>query len=265
MKSRILLQVAAVYLLSFVQAAMAEIKTEEISYTVQGVSMKGYLAYDDKTKDKRPGVLVVHEWWGHNDYARMRARKLAKLGYTAFAVDMYGNGKQAGHPEDASKFSREIASNMPLATARFNAALDLLKAHGSTDAGKMAAIGYCFGGGVVLQMARSGIDLDGVASFHGSLATQTPAKKGKVKASVFVANGADDPFVKPEQIQAFKSEMVDAGVDFVFVSYPDAKHAFTNPDADKYGEKFKLPLKYNKQADKKSWRQMKAFLKRIFK
>ncbi|MDH5180906.1 MAG: dienelactone hydrolase family protein [Gammaproteobacteria bacterium] len=242
----------------------AKVVGKEVTYKADGVELKGYLAYDNSSKAKRPGVLVVHEWWGHNDYARKRARMLAKLGYIAFALDMYGEGKQAAHPQDAGKFAGEVRKNLPMATARFKAAMDQLQNHPLFDKGKMAAIGYCFGGAVVLEMARSGMELQGVASFHGSLGTAQPAETGKVKAKVLVMNGGADPFVKEEEIAAFKTEMSQAGVDFNFISYPGAKHSFTNPGANKFGKKFKLPLEYNKQADKKSWRELQAFLKKIF-
>lgn len=244
--------------------AQAEVVTKEISYHDNGTVMKGLLAYDNSTDVKRPAVLVVHEWWGHNEYARKRAKMLAKLGYTAFAVDMYGDGKTAEHPQDASKFSNAVGGDLELAKARFEAAIDTLKHQDSVDDNKIAAIGYCFGGGIALQMARMGVDLDGVVSYHGSLGTETPAKKGDIKASIRVFNGADDPFVKPEQIEAFKKEMKNAGVDFKFENYPGAKHSFTNPGATAVGKKFNLPLEYNAAADRDSWQQTQAFFKAIF-
>ncbi|MBE9502986.1 MAG: dienelactone hydrolase family protein [Proteobacteria bacterium] len=243
----------------------AAIQAEEVMYDAEGVTLKGYLAYDDSLKKKRPGVLVVHEWWGHNDYARKRARMLAELGYTALAVDMYGDGKQAAHPEEAGKFSSEVMKNMASAKARFMAALESLKRHKTTDSSKVAAIGYCFGGGVVLHMARLGIDLDGVVSFHGSYATNIPAKKGKVKAAILVCHGAEDKFVTPEQITAFKKEMKEAEVNFRFLSYKNALHSFTNPEADSFARRFKLPLAYNAEADQQSWTDMQSFFKVIFK
>jgi len=243
--------------------AFATLKHEEVSYTANGVTMKGYLAYDDAVKGKRPGVLVVHEWWGYNDYARHRADLLAGLGYTALAVDMYGEGKQASHPQDAGKFSGEVMQNMPVAKARFEAAMNLLKKQSTVDASRLAAIGYCFGGGIVLQMARLGEELKGVVSFHGTYATQTPAEKGKVKAAVLVCHGAADPFSTPEQIADLKKEMESAGVDFKFVAYEGAKHSFTNPAADENGKKFELPLAYNAAADKQSWQDMQTFFKRV--
>ncbi|KPK51777.1 MAG: dienelactone hydrolase [Thiotrichales bacterium SG8_50] len=243
----------------------AAVVGEEVQYKVGDATFKGYLAYDNSSSARRPGVLVVHEWWGHNDYARERARMLAKLGYTALALDMYGGGKQASHPKEAGAFSGAVKSNMPAARERFEAARKVLSDHKFTDPARIAAIGYCFGGGIVLEMARMGVDLKGVVSFHGSLGTASPAKKGEVKARVLVLNGEADPFVKPEQITAFKKEMAGAGVDYRFVNYPNAKHAFTNPAATEAGKKFGIPLEYNKKADKKSWKEMKKFLKSALK
>jgi dienelactone hydrolase len=244
--------------------AATEIKTEEVTYAAEGVTMNGFLAYDSARQGKRPGVLVVHEWWGHNEYARKRARQLAELGYTALAVDMYGAGTQVDHPEDAGKFAGEVMNNLDTARARFEAAMKVLQQHPTVDPQKVAAIGYCFGGGVVLHMARMGVDLDGVVSFHGSLATKTPARKGAVKAAVLVCNGAADPFVTAEQIEAFKEEMKAAGVDLTFVSYEGVKHSFTNPDADSFAKRFNLPLAYDADADRKSWQQMQDLFDRIF-
>jgi dienelactone hydrolase len=210
-------------------------------------------------------VLVVHEWWGHDAYARKRARMLAELGYTALAVDMYGDGKTADHPDDAGKFAGEVRKNMPVAEARFKAAMELLQSQPGVEGDAIAAIGYCFGGGVVLEMARRGVDLKGVASFHGSLGTAEPAQPGKVKAKMLVFNGNDDPFTKPEQVAAFKQEMDAAGVDYQFIGYPGAKHSFTNPGADSFGQKFNLPLEYNAEADKQSWNELQNFFNRIFR
>ena len=244
--------------------ASAEIVSKEITYKQGDTTMKGLITYDDSIPGKRPGVLVVHEWWGHNDYARKRARMLAELGYLALAVDMYGEGKTADHPDDAGKFSSAVGGNLPLAKARFDAALETLKGQPNVEAEKIAAIGYCFGGGILLNMARMGTEIDGVVSFHGSLATASPAKKGDIKTRVRVFNGADDPFVKKEQIEAFKREMEVAGVDYEFVNYPGAVHSFTNPDADAFGKKFKLPLAYNAEADRDSWQQTQVFFREIF-
>ena len=238
---------------------------KEVTYTADSVTMKGYLAYDDSLTGKRPGVIVVHEWWGHNDYARKRAVMLAELGYIALAVDMYGDGKQAGHPDDAGKFAGEVMKNMPVMKARFLAAMDLLKKNERLDGTRIAAIGYCFGGGVLLAMAREGADLKAVVSFHGTLATEHPAEKGKVKAKILVCNGADDKFISADDIKNFKAEMKSAGTDFQFINYPGTIHSFTNPGATEIGKKFNLPIAYNENADKKSWAEMQKLFKRVFK
>ena len=251
-------------ILPMTTVAHAEIITKEVDYKQADTIMKGMLAYDDAIKGKRPGVLIVHEWWGHNKHARDKARMLAKEGYVAFAVDMYGDRKNADHPDDAGKFSSAVAGNMPLAKARFEAAIDTLKAQANVESDKLAAMGYCFGGGVVLNMARMGVELKGVSSFHGSIATKKPAEKGDIKTRIRVFNGAADPFVKAEQIAALKSEMNNAGVDFEFVNYPGVKHSFTNPDADATGKKFNLPLEYNAEADKDSWQKNLEFFKDVF-
>lgn len=245
--------------------ATAALQTQSIYYSDGETVLKGFLAFDDSITAKRPGILVVHEWWGHNAYARKRAEMLAELGFTALAIDMYGKGKQAMHPEEAGQFSGEIKKNLPLARKRFEAALDILKTESTVDTEKIAAIGYCFGGGVVLEMAREGLDLDGVVSFHGSLTTDNPAQAGKIKARILVLNGQDDPFVKTEEIAAFKEEMEKAGVNYHVENYPGAVHSFTNPDADKFGKEFGLPLAYNKKADEQSWQTMQDFFKEIFK
>lgn len=246
-------------------AAQAAIKEAPVEYQAGDTVLKGYLVYGDATKQRRPGVLVVHEWWGHDQHARNSARKLAAAGYVALALDMYGGGKQADHPDSAGKFSGEVRQNLPLMKSRFEAGMQLLRKQPQVDGKRLAAIGYCFGGSVVLEMARAGEDLRGVASFHGGLATEHPAQPGGTKARVLVMNGAEDPFVPPEQIAAFKKEMEGAKVNYKFVNYPGAKHSFTNPDADANGAKFNLPLNYNASADKESWLELQSFLKQIFK
>ncbi len=248
-----------------VALATPKIMGKEVSYSSQGVVMKGYLAYDENIKGKRPGVLVVHEWWGLNDYARMRARMLAGLGYTALAVDMYGEGKVATHPDEAGKFSSELMKHFDTGKARFMAAMDLLKGEPTVDPTRIAAIGYCFGGGIVLNMARQGADLRGVASFHGELTAVKPAQPGSIKTKILVLHGADDKFVTKEKVEAFKNEMKAAGADFKFISYPGALHSFTNPDADELGKKYNIPIAYNRKADKESWEELKKFLRGIFK
>jgi dienelactone hydrolase len=248
-----------------IATAESKIVGKTVEYSAQGVMMKGYLTYDENIKGKRPGVLVIHEWWGLNDYARKRARMLAELGYTGLAVDMYGGGKTAMHPDDAGKFSSELMKNFDGAKARFMAAMDILKQQPNVDPIRIAAIGYCFGGGIVLNMARQGIDLKGIASFHGSLNAVKPAQAGNVKAKILVLHGGDDKFISTEQIDAFKQEMKSAGADFQFISYPGAVHSFTNPEADVLGKKFNIPIAYNADADRKSWDELKKFLSTIFK
>lgn len=244
--------------------AHADIVSKTVDYQIDGESFTGLLAYDDGIEGKRPGVIVVHEWWGANDYAHKRAKDLAKEGYVAFALDMYGSGKVADHPEQAKAFMNATLEKMAVAEKRFAKGKAILQSQQNVDGDKIAAIGYCFGGGIVLHMARQGSDLEGVVSFHGSLGTKTPAKKGDVKAKVRVFNGADDPFVTQEQIAAFKQEMEAAKVDYKLVNYPGAVHSFTNPGADAVGKKFDMPLAYNKKADTDSWQSMLAFFETIF-
>jgi dienelactone hydrolase len=250
------------WLLAF--SAQAAVQTQEIEYQVDGQSFTGYLAWNDAFDEARPGVLVVHEWWGHNNYVRMRAEMLANLGYVALALDMYGTGKLADHPAQATEFMQAVISDMPQAEKRFNTALALLRDNAAVDASRIAAIGYCFGGGTVLHMARQGTDLKGVVSFHGALGTQIPAQKGKVKSEVLVLNGEADPMVPPQQVEAFQQEMAAADVAFRVVNYPGAKHGFTNPEADAKGKAFDMPLAYDAKADQASWREMRVFLERVF-
>jgi dienelactone hydrolase len=234
-----------------------------VEYTADGVTLKGYIAYNDTIKEKRPGVLVVHEWWGNNDYSRMRANMLAELGYVALAVDMYGNGQVADNPGDAGKLSGETMKNMQGMKARFVAAMDFLKKSEGVDASRIAAIGYCFGGGVVLNMATSGADLKGVVSFHAGLGSVLPAEKGKVRAKILVCNGAADKFNTEETIKSFKAGLHSAKANFRFVNYPDAVHSFTNPAATEIGKKFNMPVAYNEKADKQSWADMQMFFKKV--
>jgi dienelactone hydrolase len=265
MKTRFILAGCLLISLFASSSALAKVTAREVEYRAGDTVLKGYLAENRSLKGKQPAVLVVHEWWGHNEYARKRARMLAELGYVALAVDMFGDGKTARHPEDAGKFASEAMKNKAVGEARFNAALGYIRHQPEVDTERIAAIGYCFGGGVVLHMARQGADLKGVASFHGSLATDTPAQPGSVKARVLVFNGEADKMIPPEQVAAFKDEMAKAGASFRYVGYPGVMHSFTNPDADSYAKKFSLPLAYDKKADMDSWSELKKFLKEIFK
>ena len=240
------------------------IKGQEVEYKAGNVPCKGFIAYDDATQEKRPAVIVVHEWWGTSDHAREIARKLAQNGYVGFALDMYGEGKQADNPQTASQMSGEIGKNPALLRERFNAARDYVVKQSSVDAGRVAAMGYCFGGMVTLQIARMGEDLRGVVSFHGILPSGA-VEPGKIKAKVLVLNGADDPFVPKEQVEGFEKDMKAAGADLRVINYPGGKHAFTNPAATERGKKFNLPLEYNAEIDKKSWDEAKAFLSNVLK
>lgn len=245
-----------------VQEVEVNITGTEVTYSTDSTTMKGYLAKDANATEKRPGILVIHEWWGHNDYTRERADMLAELGYTALAVDMYGDGKQAGHPQDAGKFSGEVMSNLPEAKARFEQALATLKADPTVDGERIGVIGYCFGGSVALSMANAGYDLDAVAAFHSGLGLPIMPEAGAIKAEILVCNGADDPFVPAEQTEAWKAAMDEAGANYKYVAYEGAVHAFTSPGADELGAKFELPLAYQKEADEQSWEEMKALFDR---
>lgn len=237
---------------------------EPVTYQDGDLQCKGYLALPDG-EGTHPAVLVIHEWWGHNDYARQRADQLAKMGYVALAVDMYGDGKTADHPKDAGAYAGMVMSNMDGMKARFNAGKRVLVKHPRVKPGNVAAIGYCFGGAVCLQMARAGEELAGVVSFHGSLSSKVRADKGAVKAKVLVCHGEDDSFIPEADIWALKAEMEDAEADFKFVAYPGAVHGFTNPGATEKGTKFGINLAYNAEADKQSWAEMTRFLKSVFK
>ncbi len=239
------------------------LKEENVSYNGDNVTMNGYVVYDENKEGTRPAVLVIHEWWGLNDYAKSRARQLAELGYIAMAVDMYGNGKTADNPDSASKYATPFYQKPQMTKARFDAALEKLKTYPQTDGSKIAAIGYCFGGAQVLNLARMGEDLKGVVSFHGNL-LGVPLDKSKLKANVLVCHGAADPFVPQKEVDMFKKQMDSIGANYTFKAYEGAVHAFTNPNATAMGEKFKIPIKYDAAADSASWNDMKAFFSRIF-
>ena len=247
------------------QPASETVTTRELTYTGGGTSFKGFLAYPANASGKRPGVLIMHEWWGLNDYARSRARKLAELGYVALAADLYGDGRTAEHPADAQKLAGELMSSQAESARRADAALTALKSDPQVDPEKIAAIGYCMGGAVVLNLARRGAaDLDAVASFHGMYATESPMPKGAFKGAIFVAHGAADSFTSPEQIVAFKKELDAAGARYEFVSYQGAKHGFSNPEATATGQREGLDIAYDAEADAASWSKLQEVLAKAF-
>lgn len=244
-------------------AGHAAVEGREFRYVVGDQVHVGYLARDVAAGEPRPAAIVVHEWWGHNDYARKRADMLAEQGYVAFALDMYGDGRSTDHPKQAGEFMNAARAKTGAIRKRFETALRLIRSHPAVDGQPTVAIGYCFGGAVVLGMARAGLDLAGVVSFHGSLAPEKPTEPGAIKAEVLVFNGEADPFVPAEQIASFHADMTTARAKFRYVGYPGVKHSFTNPGATAVGEKFDLPLVYDAEADADSWAQTLAFLERI--
>lgn len=241
--------------------AQAAIHTEIVEYKQGETVLEGYLAYDDAVEGKRPGVLIVHEWTGLGSYAKKRAEQIAGLGYAAFAADIYGKGIRPENPKDAGTQAGIYKKDRALMRERVLAGLEVLKNQAQADASKTAAIGYCFGGTAVLELARSGADVQGVVSFHGGLDTPRPEDAEKIKGKVLVLHGADDPHAPAEQVQAFEKEMRDAGVDWQAVLYGGAVHAFTNPDA---GNDASKGAAYNEKADRRSWEAMKTFLTEIF-
>jgi dienelactone hydrolase len=233
--------------------ANAAIKEEPVTYTDGATTMKGVVVYDDATTTKRPGIIMVHEWWGITPHIHNEARKFAQQGYTAFIVDMYGDAKTADNPKDAGALSGGVMKDPIVMKSRFNAALDQLGKQASVDPARIGAVGYCFGGAVVLNMARAGANLAAVAGFHASLGLNTPAPQpGTVKAKILILNGADDPFVKREQYDTLKKDFDAAKVDYRVVEYAGAVHAFTNPEATELGKKFNLPLRYDSKVDQEA-------------
>jgi len=240
------------------------IKEEPVTYKDGATTLKGFVVYDEARQGRRPGILVVHEWWGITPHVRGEARKFAEQGYTAIVVDMYGNGQTASNPKDAGKLAGSVMKNPPVMQSRFNAARAELVKHSTVDASRVGAAGYCFGGAVALNMARAGADLAGVAVFHASLATNTPAPR-QVKPRILVLNGAADPLVKPDQIEAFKRDMGAAKANYRFINYPGAVHAFTNPEATELGKKFNLPIAYNAEVDREAKSETAKFFADAFR
>lgn len=253
-----LLLVVALSLATMAHAAM---QTKVIEYRHGDTVLEGYLAYDDSQTGQRPGVLVVHEWTGHNPYVRKRAEQLAELGYVAFALDMYGKGVHAKDAKEAAQLASVYKNDRKLMRARAEAGLDVLRKQPQTDPHRLAAIGYCFGGTTVLELARAGQDLAGAVSFHGDLATPNAEEAKNIKARVLALHGADDPFVPPAVVATFEDEMRKGGVDWQLVSYGGAVHSFTNPGA---GNDNSRGAAYNSKADRRSWQAMKDFFDEIF-
>lgn len=245
------------------KTTQASIKEEKISYEIDRTNYDGYVYYNNEQKGKRPGILVVHEWWGLNDYSRRRAKQLAELGYISIAVDVFGNGQTADDPTSAQNLAMPFYKNPALAKKILDPAIDLLKTYPQTDETKIGAIGYCFGGFVVLNAAKLGADLKGAVSFHGGLGGVKP-EKNLLNAKILVCHGAEDPMANPD-VEEFKEGMDNVEAEYTFKVYPDATHAFSNPNATAKGEKFNMPIKYNEAADKASWNDMKEFFKNIFK
>jgi len=240
-----------------------KIKEESVTYTLDSLNMNNYLVYDENVEGKRPAVLVIHEWWGLNDYTKRRAKMLAELGYVAMAVDMYGNGRIGNDPGAAQNLATPYYQHPDMAKKIFDRAVEELKKNPNVDQTKIGGIGYCFGGGMLLNFVRMGEPLNGIVSFHGSL-LGTPANKDLTKAEILVCHGEADSFVNA-QVAPFKKQMDSIGKSYTFKSYPGATHAFTNPDATENGKKFKMPIEYNAAADTASWNDMKEFFGRIFK
>ena len=262
-----LLPVVALFVLSTlnVKADMPpKIKEINVNYSVNGTMMNGVVFFDENIRGKRPAILVVHEWWGLNDYPKMRARQLAELGYIAMAVDMYGSGKVGANPKEAQDLATPFYQDPQLAKSRLEAAQNKLKEFAETDPDKMAAIGYCFGGSVVLNSAKLGADLKGVVSFHGGLAGVKP-DKNLLKANILVCHGGSDKFVPQHDVDVFKHQLDSVGAIYTVNVYPNATHAFSNPDATATGKKFNMPIEYNAEADKNSWNDMKSFFAALFK
>lgn len=243
---------------------MTDIQTESIDYTTDGTNLKGYLACSESTSGSRPGVVVIHEWWGLNDYIKRRANMVAELGYAALAIDMYGDGQTADNPDAAGALMNGVLGDMAAGTARLRAGYETLVGHPSVDPEQTAAIGYCFGGAMVLHMARIGIPVKGVVSFHGSLGSFHKPKPGEVKSKVLVCHGAADEFIPESEVENFKAEMDAARADYRFEAYAGALHGFTSPEADANGKKYGLPLAYDAEADEQSWQAMLKLFAQIF-
>jgi dienelactone hydrolase len=248
--------------LAFISSVRAEIVSKSVEYREGDTVLEGLSVYDNATQNKRPAILLVHQWKGLGSYEKKRAEMLAKLGYNVFAVDIYGKGIRPADPKDAAAEAAKYKENRPLLRARVLAGLEQLKRHSLTDAKRIAAIGYCFGGTTALELARSGADVAGVVSFHGGLGTPTPGQPGAIKARVLALHGADDPFVPPAEVAAFEEEMRKAHADWQLVAYGGAVHSFTDSNAGSDNSK---GAAYNEKADHRSWEAMKQFFAEVLK
>ena len=246
------------------QSAVRSIKTEVVSYTSNGHQSRGYVAYDENRHGKLPVVVIIPEWWGLVDYAKSRARQLAEMGYFAIAADLYGDGKTAENPKEATTFTRPYNLNPALTLPAVNDAISTAGTFTQADTTRVAAIGYCFGGYVVLNAAKLGSPLKAVVSFHGGLVGVQP-KKGMIKGDILVCQGGADQFVPESEQAAFKRSMDSVGAHYSFIVYPGAKHAFSNPNATALGEKFNLPIAYNAAADSASWKAMQELFSTALK
>ncbi len=239
----------------------AAVKTEAVTYKVGDKTFKGHLAYDDAVKTKRPGILVVHEFWGLNDYARKRAEQLAGLGYVAFAVDMYGDGKTTEHPKEASAMAGMVRMNQKEWLARANAGLQILRDHPLVESKNLAAIGYCFGGSTALTLANAGVDIKAAVSFHGALPIPADGDLKGVKARILICHGAADAFIKEDTILKVRGAYDKAGVDYQMIYFGGAVHSFTVPGAD---AKKLDGIRYDANADRRSWAAMQALFNEVF-
>lgn len=241
--------------------ASAEIEYRTVEYRAGETICEGVYVTDTAWEERGPAILIAHQWKGLSDYERKRAGMLAELGFRVFCADVYGKGVRADNPRDASALAGQYKSDRPLLRERINAALKTLKEQPTVDTANIAAIGYCFGGTTVLELARGGADLDGVVSFHGGLGSSTPANATDIQCKVLVLHGADDPHVPPEEVAGFQQEMREAGVDWQLVSYGGAVHSFTDWSA---GDDSSRGAAYHEKADRRSWEAMKVFFDELF-